>query len=599
MSEFDPAANATFDPEAGAGKHPKRAWNAPPPGKIQVIPLGGLGEIGKNMWCVRTHDTIIVLDCGFAFPTEEMYGVDLVLPDYTFLEAHADQVKGVFISHGHEDHIGGVPYFLKRVNAPLYGTPLTLSLVEGKLVEHGLLGRTELRRMNARDRVQVGDLEVEFIRVSHSIADAVAIAVHTPAGTVLYTGDFKFDPTPIDNDLTDFARFTQLGEEGLLLLLSDSTNVTKKGFTPSEAAVAPALDKAFSEADGRIIVTTFASNIHRVQQILNAAVRHNRKVALLGRSMLNVTQRAHQLGYLKYPQGLIVDVDAIKELPHEEVAILTTGSQGEPMAALSRIAGSDHKGIAVIPGDTVLISAIPIPGNERSVGRIINQLFAKGATVIYESVQQGTHVSGHASQEELKQMLAFTRPKFFIPAHGETRHLVMHAKLAEQMGVNPDRILVCQNGDVVEFAPDAARVVDQVPGGPVLVDGNVLWDVGQGLLRDRQRIARDGVVTTVVALDPDFNVLGGPEIVSKGFIYLDQSEAAQMMLDEGKWRVVEVIDTARERGLRDPEKLKRQIMDTLSRFFSERTRRKPVQMVVMQTIQLPVARPAAEPAPQQ
>ncbi|MNS25228.1 Ribonuclease J 1 [compost metagenome] len=467
--------------------------------------------------------------------------------------------------------------------------------MEGKLQEHGLLKTTVMHELNARERVTVGDLEIEFIRVSHSIADAVAIAVHTEAGTVLYTGDFKFDPTPIDGEMTDFARFTQLGEQGLLLLLSDSTNVTKKGFTPSEAAVAPVLDRSFEQATGRIIVTTFASNIHRVQQILNAAVRHNRKVALLGRSMVNVTQRAGALGYLKYPEGLFVDVDGVKELPYNEVVILTTGSQGEPMAALSRIASSDHKGISVIAGDTVLISAIPIPGNERSVGRIINQLFARGANVIYESVQQGTHVSGHASQEELKQMLAFTKPKFFIPVHGETRHLVMHAKVAETMGVNPDRILVCQNGDVVEFAPEAAHIVDQVPGGPVLVDGNLLWDVGQGLLRDRQRLARDGVVTTVVAMDKAFNLLNGPEILSKGFIYLDGSEQAQMMLDEGKRRVVEVIDTARERGWLDPEKLKRQIVEVLSRFFSDKTRRKPMQLVVVQTVELPV--PAAEAAP--
>jgi ribonuclease J len=589
MSEFEPAANATFDPEEGAGQHPVHPWPAPAPGRVQVIPLGGLGEIGKNMWCVRTATTIIILDCGFAFPSEEMYGVDVVLPDYAFLEANAKQVKGMFLSHGHEDHIGGVPYLLKRVNVPIYSTPLTLSLVEGKLTEHQLLGKVAMHELNARGRVTVGDLEVEFIRVCHSIADSVAIAVHTPAGTILYSGDYKFDPTPIDGELTDYAKLTELGEKGLLLLLSDSTNVTKKGHTPSEAAVAPALDKAFAEAQQRIIVTTFASNIHRVQQVLDAAVRHNRKVALLGRSMVNVTNRAHALGYLKFPDDLIVDVDAIKELPHNEVAILTTGSQGEPMAALARIAGSEHKGISVIAGDTVLISAIPIPGNERSVGRIINQLFAKGANVIYESVQQGTHVSGHGSQEELKQMLSFTRPKFFIPVHGETRHLVMHARLAEGMGVNPDHILVCQNGDVVEFSPETAHIVDQVPGGPVLVDGNMLWDVGQGLLRDRQRLARDGVVTTVVVLDQDFNLVAGPEMVSKGFIYLDHSDEAQMLLDEGKRRIVETLDACRARNLSDPDKVKKQIVETLSRYFSERTRRKPVQLVVLEKVTLPTA----------
>ena len=585
MSEFEPHGPGTFDPEQGAGHGGVTPRSGPGPGRIQVIPLGGLGEIGKNMWCVRSGDTIIVLDCGFAFPAEEMYGVDLVLPDYQYLLANADKVKGVFLSHGHEDHIGGLPFLLKQLPVPLYSTPLTLGLIEGKLQEYGLLGKIPLVPMKPRDRVTVGELEIEFIRVCHSIADSVAIAVHTPIGTVLYTGDFKFDPTPIDGELTDYYKLTELGEKGLLLLLSDSTNVTKKGFTPSEAAVAPALDKAFEQAEARIIVTTFASNVHRVQQILDAAARHGRKVALLGRSMVNVTNRAHALGYLKYPDDLVVDIDAIKALPPNEVAILTTGSQGEPMAALARIAGGEHKGISAMAGDTVLISAIPIPGNERSVGRIINQLCAKGAKVIYESVQQGTHVSGHASEEELKQMLAFTKPKFFIPVHGETRHLVRHADLAIRMGVNPDRIFVCQNGDVVEFTPEAAHIVSQVPAGPVLVDGNVLWDVGQGMLRDRQKLASDGVVTTVVVLDERLGILQGPEMVSKGFIY---GEDAPMLLDEGKRRVVELLDTVREKGgTPDLERLKRQIVEVLSRYFSEKTRRKPVQLVVLEQLRLP------------
>lgn len=550
---------------------------APAKGNLQLIPLGGVGEIGKNMWCLRYADTIIVLDCGFAFPTEEMYGVDIVLPDYAYLQQNADLVKGVFLSHGHEDHIGGLPYFLKRLNVPLYGTPLTLSLVEGKLQEHNL-GKVELNVMGARDRVTVGDVDVEFIRVSHSIADSVAIVVHTPLGRVLYTGDFKFDLTPVDGQLTDFYKLAELGENGLLVLMSDSTNVTKKGHTPPEVAVAPALDAAFAGAEGRIIVTTFASNIHRVQQILNAAVRHGRKVATLGRSMVNVTQRAAALGFLKFPEGLFIEVEDIKAMPENEVVILTTGSQGEPMAALSRIASSDHKGISVIPGDTVMISAIPIPGNERSVGRIVNQLYLRGANVIYESVQQGTHVSGHASEEELKQMLAFTKPHFFVPMHGEARHLIRHAALAEKMGVAKERVTVCQNGDVIEFSADTVHKVDRVPGGPVLVDGNVLWDVGQALLRDRQRLARDGVVTTLVTVDADLNVMHGPDIATKGFIYTDD---ADIILDEGKRRVVETIDLARERGSKDPERVKPQIIETLSRYFSERTRRKPVQMVVI------------------
>lgn len=560
----------------------------PAPGHVQVIPLGGVGEIGKNMWCVRTAGGIVVLDCGFGFPSEEMHGVDLVLPDYAFLREHADEVKGLFLSHGHEDHIGGVPYLEQQLTVPIYATPLTLSLVEGKLAEFGLLDTVPLHALTARSRVQVADMTVEFIHVCHSIADAVAIAVHTPAGTLLYTGDFKFDPTPIDGELTDYYKLAELGEQGLLLLLADSTNVTKKGFTPSEASVAPVLEKAFAEAPGRIIVTTFASNIHRVQQILTTAAKLGRHVALLGRSMINVSQRAGALGYLKYPEGLLVDVDAMKELPPEKVVILATGSQGEPMAALSRFATSEIKGVSVHEGDTVLISAIPIPGNERAVGRIINELMLRGANVIYESVQHGTHVSGHASEEELKQMHNLTRPEFFVPIHGEPRHLLRHAALARKLGMPAERVTVLQNGDVLDVSREQGlQVVDRVPAGPVLVDGNVLYDVGRALLRDRQRLAADGVVVTVVTLDAAMNLVDGPAIESKGFIYT-QSDGS-LLLDEGKRRVVEVIDAFRERGGTDTERLKRQIVETLSRFFGERTRRKPVQLVILQKAPAPVA----------
>lgn len=569
---------------AGASRREGR-WPGPLPGRIHVVPLGGVGEIGKNMWCVRTESAIVVLDCGFAFPSEEMYGVDVVLPDYSYLVEHAHLVQGVFISHGHEDHIGGLPYFLKRVPAPVYATPLTIGLIEGKLAEHGLSNKIPLRRLQGRERVMVGDMEVEFIRVSHSIADAVAIAVHTPIGPVLYTGDFKFDPTPIDGQATDYFKLAELGERGLALLLSDSTNVTKKGFTPSERAVTPALDAAFSEAPGRLIVTTFASNIHRVQQILDTAARHGRKLAFLGRSMLRVSQIAHELGYLKYDPALVVDVENTRDIPPEQLVLLTTGSQGEPMAALARIASQEHKGIFVLPGDTVLISAIPIPGNERAVGRIINQLMEKGAKVIYESVQQGTHVSGHGSEEELKQMMALTRPRCFIPMHGETRHLMKHAGLARAMGVPGERIQVCQNGDVVELDGEGLVLVDRVPGGPVLVDGDLMFQVDAGLLRERQRLARDGVVTTLVTVDAGLEVLQGPDIVTRGFV---QTPDAELLIDEGKRRVVEVLDAARARGTTDPERVKPQIVETLSRFFSEKTRRKPVQLVVVH--QLDVAK---------
>lgn len=559
-----------------------RTWPAPPPGAIHLVPLGGVGEIGKNMWCLRSGDDIVVLDCGFAFPTEDMPGVDYVIPDYAYLEAHRELVRGVFVTHGHEDHIGGLPFLLKRVPAPVFATPLTASLIEGKIQEHGLLGKVPLLRLGVRDPIPAGNLTIEFLRVSHSIPDSVAIVVTTPIGKVLYSGDFKFDPTPVDGQRTDYARLTALGEEGLLLLMSDSTNVTKPGMTPSEAAVGPALDAQIGQAPGRVIVATFASNVHRVQQTMDAAFRHGRKVAFTGRSMLNVSQRARALGYLRWEDDQVVEIEAVNDLPPNEVVILTTGSQGEPMAALARIAGGDHRGVKVEPGDTYILSAIPIPGNERAVGRIINQLFEKGAKVLYDSARQGTHVSGHASEEELKLMLAFTRPRFFVPMHGETRHLVRHAELAQKMGVDPARVNVLANGDVLEITADAATQVDKVPSGPVLVDGEVLWDVGRSLLKERQRLSQDGVVTTVVTLGADGTILAGPDMVTRGFMHLHDGEAAEMILDEGKRRVVEVLDNAREKGVTDLVKVEKWIIESLSRYFSERTRRKPIQLVVFQ-----------------
>ncbi|MEB3330766.1 MAG: ribonuclease J [Candidatus Sericytochromatia bacterium] len=555
---------------------------APAPGTLHVVPLGGLGEIGKNMWGVRAGDDLVVLDCGFAFPSEDMHGVDYVLPDYSYLEAHAELVRGVFISHGHEDHIGGLPYLLDRVPVPVYATPLTKSLIEGKLQEHGLLGRIPLLRMDVRDPVTLGAVTLEFIRVPHSIPDAVAISVRTPVGTVLYTGDFNYDPTPIDGQRADFHALTQLGEEGLLLLLSDSTNVLRPGFTPSEAAVGPALDGIFGKATGRLVVTSFSSNIHRVQQVLDAAERQGRKVAFVGRSMVNVSQRAHALGYLRWSPGLVVEPDALMALPREQALVLTTGSQGEPMAGLSRLAVGEHRGIRLDAGDTVVISAIPIPGNERAVGRIVNALLERGVHVVSESQRLGTHVSGHASEEELKLMIALTKPRCFVPMHGELRHLVRHAELAQAMGVATERTAVLHNGDVLEVGSDGVRVVDRVPATPTLVDGRASLDVGQALLRERQRLARDGMVTTVVTLDATGALLAGPEMVTRGF--LEGNEEAQVLLDEGKRRVVEVVDAAQARGGVSPEKLERQVLEALGRLFSERTGRKPLQLVVVQRV---------------
>lgn len=549
---------------------------------LQVIPLGGLGEIGKNTWCLRVQDDIVVFDCGFAFPTDDMPGIDYVLPDYGYLEAHADLVRGVFISHGHEDHIGGLPFLLERVPVPVYATPLTASLIEGKLAEHGLLGRVQLHRVEAGSRFRAGQLEVQLIRVAHSIPDSVAIAVHTALGAVLYTGDFKFDPTPIDGQRTDYHALTQLGEQGCFLLLSDSTNATRAGFTPSESAVGPALDRVFSEAAGRLIITTFASNIHRVQQVIHAAARHGRHVALLGRSMVNVSERARALAYLSWPEGLVVPMEACEGLPPQELAVLTTGSQGEPLAGLSRLAAGEQKGLQIQPGDTVLMSATPIPGNEKAVARVINQLYERGAHVIYDSPRLGTHVSGHASEEELKLMLAFTRPHHFVPIHGELRHLKRHAELAIAVGVPAERIHVLSNGDVLELAPTEGQVVEQIAVGPVLVDGRLRFSRGQAQLRERQRLAQDGVLTTVVTVGRDMALRAGPEILTKGFILLD--EAGLRLLDDAKLRVVEVVDDAFVRKANDPSRLERQVVEVLSRFFQERTGHKPAQMVIVQQV---------------
>ncbi|MEB3197750.1 MAG: ribonuclease J [Candidatus Sericytochromatia bacterium] len=555
---------------------------APAPGTLHLVPLGGLGEIGKNMWCLRAGDDIVVLDCGFAFPSDDMHGVDYVLPDYRYLEANAERVRAVFISHGHEDHIGGLPYLLDRVPVPVYATPLTRSLIEGKLQEHGLLGRIPLLRMDVRDPVTLGSLTVEFLRVPHSIPDSVAISVKTPVGTVLYSGDFKFDATPIDGQRADYHGLSQLGEEGLLLLLSDSTNVLRPGFTPSEAAVGPALDAVFAKATGRLVVTTFASNIHRVQQVMDAAARQGRKVALVGRSMVNVCERARALGYLRWEAGLVVEPDAMMALPREQALVLTTGSQGEPLAGLSRLAAGEHRGVRLEAGDTVVISAIPIPGNERSVSRLVNMFFERGIQVVSESQRLGTHVSGHASEEELKLMLALTRPRFFVPMHGELRHLIRHAELARALGVPETRVAILRNGDVLEVGTAECRVVDRVPASPTLVDGRAGLDVGQSLLRERQRLARDGMVTTVLALDDQGTLCAGPDMVTRGF--LEGNEEAQWLLDEGKRRVVELVDELKGRGEWNQERLEKQISDALARFFSERTGRKPVQLLVLQRV---------------
>ncbi|MBC7343499.1 MAG: ribonuclease J, partial [Clostridia bacterium] len=492
--------------------------------KVSIIPLGGLGEIGKNMTVVRFGESLLVIDCGLMFPEDEMLGIDIVIPDMSFLIENAAAVKGIILTHGHEDHIGGIPYLLRELDVPIYGTKLTLGLLEAKLREAGLLGSAKLKGIDPQTSLRLGPFLVEFIRVNHSIADAVAVAIHTPAGTIVHTGDFKFDQTPVDQSLTDYFKFAALGEKGVLALLSDSTNAERPGYTMSEASVAKTFDEIFRFARGRIIVASFASNVNRIQQIISAAQRYNRKVAVVGRSMNNVISIASDLGYLVVPKGTLLDIGDISSLPQNRVVILTTGSQGEPMSGLTRIAMLEHKNVEIIPGDTVVISASPIPGNEKMIARIIDNLFRQGANVIYEEVS-GIHVSGHASQEELKLMINLVRPKFFIPIHGEYRMLVKHARLAEELGIPEENIFVLENGQVLDLFPNRGVTSSRVTAGRVLVDGLGIGDVGNVVLRDRKQLAQDGIVIVVVTLGKDSGmVISGPDIVTRGFVYVREAE---------------------------------------------------------------------------
>ncbi len=555
---------------------------------VQVLPLGGTGEIGKNMWAIRSGSDFLILDCGFAFPTEEMFGIDLVLPDYSVVLENQEDLRGIYISHGHEDHIGGLPYLLKQLDVivPIYATPLTAGLIEAKLKEHAAIrGKFPIHVVRPRDVVDAGACKVEYIRVTHSIPDACSIAVHTPAGTVIYTGDWKMDQTPVDGQHFDFYKFAELGEKGVLLLLSDSTNATREGFTPSERMVEMGLDGAFATAKNRIIVSTFASNVHRVQIFCNLAQKYGRKVALVGRSLLKVADQARKHGFLTVPDGLLIKIDEATNLPHDQVVIVTTGSQGEPTSGLTRIANHQHKHINVVAGDTVILSAIPIPGNERTVSRVINTLFEHGAHVVYETSRSTApgatkHVSGHASREEMRIMLTLTKPKFFVPIHGEERHLIRHAELAESVGIQPDHILIPANGDIMEFNAEACKVVGQFNADPVLVDGSALG-VGMGLLKDRKTLANEGVVSAVVTVDEEGFVLDGPELLSQGFIHHD--EFAEL-LDDAREAIVASLMRCREEGALTSEALNRRLKEDIGRFLYERTRRRPAILAMVQVV---------------
>jgi len=544
--------------------------------KISLIPLGGLGEIGKNMTAVKYDDNIIVIDAGMMFPEDELLGVDIVIPDITFLLENKDQVKGIILTHGHEDHIGALPYVLKELNVPVYGTRLTLGLLEGKLKEHQVTA--DLNVVKPRDMLKLDPFKIEFIRVSHSIADAVAVAVHTPLGIILHTGDFKIDMTPVDGDPIDFHKFAALGEQGVLVMLSDSTNVERPGYTLSERSVGETLDETFRMAKSRIIMASFASNVHRVQQAIWAAAKYNRKVAVVGRSLANVVSIASEMGYLKIPKNTLIDIDEVSQVPGNRVVILTTGSQGEPMSGLTRMAQSEHKQIQIIPGDTIIISAVPIPGNEKSVARTIDHLFKLGADVIHESIA-GIHVSGHASQEELKLMINLVKPKYFIPVHGEYRMLYKHARLAEQMGIPPENIFVGENGQVIDFTKRKGQVSGRVHAGRVLIDGLGVGDVGNVVLRDRKQLSQDGIFIITLTIDKaSGTIVAGPDVVSRGFVYVKESEK---LMEDAKEKIKEVLAKAEPERIKDWTNIKSTIRDTLSRFLYEKTKRKPMIMPII------------------
>ena len=548
--------------------------------KLKIIPLGGLDEIGKNITALEYGKDMIVVDCGVGFPDEDMYGVDLVIPDFSYLAANQKKLRGFFITHGHEDHIGSIPYAMQQVNCPIHGTAMTNGLIRLKLEEHHLANTVKLITHKPGDVVKAGCFTVEFIHVNHSIADAVAFCVTCPVGKVIFTGDFKIDPTAADG-MTDLARLGELGNQGVLALLADSTNVERGGYTPSENVVAEGLDRQFKNCDQRIIVTTFASNMHRIQAVLATAQRYGRKVAVTGRSMENMLKVAQELGYLKVKAGTIVDLAATKSLPKNKVVIVSTGSQGENMSALYRMAFSTHKQIDITAGDRIIISASAIPGNEKAVSRIINELYRKGADVVYEK-SEGLHVSGHACQEELKIIHALVKPKFFIPVHGEQRHLQIHSKLAQTMGMNPRNIHIGEIGTVFELSSKTCKVNSTVPAGKVFVDGTGVGDVGSVVLRDRKHLAEDGMIVVCVNLSAeDGSVITGPDIITRGFIYVKESEE---LMEELRAVVMEAIDRCSRKRTRDWATIKSAIKNDLSGYLYKTTKRNPMILPVIMEI---------------
>ena len=549
---------------------------------VKIIPLGGLNEIGKNMTVFECSNDIFILDCGLSFPDADMPGVDIVIPDFAYVERNRDKIRGVVITHGHEDHIGGLCYLLKKVNVPVYATRLTIGLIEGKLKEQGLYGRVKLNIVEPRKTVKMGCMAVEFIKVNHSIPDAVGMAIHTPAGVIIHTGDFKIDYTPIDGKIIDLARFGELGNKGVLALMSESTNAERPGYTHSEKTVGESFDKLFQRAEGkRVIIATFSSNIHRVQQIINSAVKYERKVAVFGRSMINVINIATELGYLDVPSNTLIDIETMDRYNSEEIVLITTGSQGEPMSALTRMAMNDHNKVVINPMDFIIISAKPIPGNEKYVTKVVNELMKSGAEVIYEDMYE-VHVSGHACQEELKLMIALTKPKFFIPVHGEYKHLKKHSELALEMGIPQENILIASIGNVIETDGSKMSIVSQVPAGRILVDGLGVGDVGSIVLRDRNHLAQDGIIIVVIGLNRNTNkISAGPDIISRGFVYVRESEE---LMNDAKRCLTETLKNCSSAELREWNSLKNKMRDDLSDCIYEKTKRSPMILpIIMET----------------
>ncbi len=548
--------------------------------KLKIIPLGGLDEIGKNMTVLEYGKDMIIVDCGVGFPDEDMYGVDLVIPDFTYLTQNAKKIRGMFITHGHEDHIGSIPYCMQQISCPIHGTAMTNGLIRLKLEEHRLTEQVKLITHKPGDVVRAGCFSVEFIHVNHSIADAVAFAIHTPVGTVVMTGDFKIDPTAKDG-MTDLARLGELGNQGVLALLCDSTNVDRQGYTPSENLVAESLDRQFKNCNERIIVTTFASNMHRIQSILATAHRYGRKVAVTGRSMENVLKVAQELGYIKVPSGTIIDLNAVKSLPKNKVVIVSTGSQGENMSALYRMAFSTHKQIDIVAGDRIIISASAIPGNEKAVSKIINELYRKGADVVYEK-SEGLHVSGHACQEELKIVHALCKPRFFIPVHGEQKHLQLHGRLAVQLGMQPKNVCIGEIGNVFELSAKHCKITESVTAGKVFVDGTGVGDVGAVVLRDRKHLAQDGMIVVCVNISSqDGGVITGPDIITRGFIYVKESEE---LMEELRSVAMEAIDRCGRKRIRDYSSIKTAIKNDLSGYLYKTTKRNPMILPVIMEV---------------